>query len=101
MTAPSDDNCGVQVVWGPLLAVLSMGTETTEDPKVVELCVEGFKHAIHCAGVLSMDTERAALVTALCNFTTLEPAGGGVRASWLRPQFLAVGSCSPLFALSA
>ena len=68
------------MVWGPLLAVLSMATETTDDPKVVELCVEGFKHAVHCAGVLGMSTERAALVTALCNFTTLEPAGGGVRA---------------------
>ena len=69
----------VQVVWGPLLAVLSMATETTEDPKVVDLCAEGFKHAIHVAGMLSMPTERAAFVTTLCNFTTLEPAGGGVR----------------------
>jgi brefeldin A-inhibited guanine nucleotide-exchange protein len=69
----------VQVVWGPLLAVLSMATETTDDPKVVDLCLDGFKHAIHCSGVLGMTTERAAFVTTLCNFTTLEPAGGGVR----------------------
>ena len=71
------DSC-VQVIWGPLLAVLSMATETTEDPKVVELCVDGFRHAIRCAGILGMATERAALVTSLCNFTTMEPAGGGV-----------------------
>ncbi len=62
-----------------------MATETTDDAKVVELCLDGFKHAIHCSGVLGMTTERAAFVTTLCNFTTLEPAGGGVRACTPRP----------------
>ncbi len=65
----------VQVVWGPLLAVLSMATETADDPKVVELCIDGFRSAVHVAAVLGMSTERHALVTVLCKFTTLDASG--------------------------
>ena len=78
------------------MAVLSMATETTEDPKVVELCVEGFRHAIHCAGLLGMVTERAALVTALCNFTTLEAAGSGVRRSFISSTIISAGLSTQL-----
>jgi brefeldin A-inhibited guanine nucleotide-exchange protein len=66
----------VQVVWGPLIAVLSVSMELSEDPAVIETCLEGFKLGIHVAGALGMATERNSMVGALCNFTALDPISG-------------------------
>jgi hypothetical protein len=55
-----------------------MSAEVSDDPRMVTQCVEGFGLAVHVAGVLALATERAALVTSMCNFTSLDPAGTGV-----------------------
>lgn len=65
-----------EVVWGPLIAVLSMSMELSDDPPVVELCLEGFKYGVHVAGALGMATERNSMVSALCNFAALDPMAG-------------------------
>ena len=69
------------VVWGPLLALLSMVSDTADDARVVELCVDGFKHAIHVSCLLGMATESQAFVTSLCNFTALDAPGGTAMVS--------------------
>lgn len=65
-----------EVVWGPLIAVMAMAMETTDDAATVEICLEGFKLGIHVAGILGMATERDSMVAALCNFTALDPISG-------------------------
>jgi brefeldin A-inhibited guanine nucleotide-exchange protein len=55
--------------WSANLAVFSVILEETDDPKLTELCIEGFKHAIKISGFYSMHTERDAFVSSLSKFT--------------------------------
>lgn len=55
--------------WSANLAVFSVLLEESEDPRITELCIEGFMHAIKIAGYYSMDTERDAFVSSLQKFT--------------------------------
>lgn len=63
-----------QTSWGPLLAVFSVTLETTREPQMVGLALEGFTRAIHVAARFDLDTERDALVTSLAKFTFLDSA---------------------------
>lgn len=51
--------------WSANLAVFSVLLEETDDPKLTELCIEGFKHDIKISGFYSMNTERDAFVSSL------------------------------------
>lgn len=65
-----------EVVWGPLISVLSMAMETSQELATIELCLDGFRLGVHVAGALGMTTERDSMVAALCNFTALDPISG-------------------------
>lgn len=55
--------------WSANLAVFSVLLEETDDPKITELCIEGFMHAIKISGFYLMNTERDAFVSSLSKFT--------------------------------
>lgn len=55
--------------WSANLAVFSVLLEETDDPKITELCIEGFMHAIKISGFYNMNTERDAFVSSLSKFT--------------------------------
>jgi len=58
-------------MWSPVLSVFSELLEKSEDPKIIALCVEGFKSCIILTGLHSMDTERDTFVSSLAKFTNL------------------------------
>lgn len=53
------------------MAVFSVLLEESDDPKITELCIEGFMHAIKIAGFYAMNTERDAFVSSLSKFTQI------------------------------
>ena len=55
--------------WSANLAVFSVLLEESDDPKITELCIEGFMHAIKISGFYHMHTERDAFVSSLSKFT--------------------------------
>jgi brefeldin A-inhibited guanine nucleotide-exchange protein len=55
--------------WSANLAVFSVLLEETDDPKITELCIEGFMHAVKISGFYNMNTERDAFVSSLSKFT--------------------------------
>ena len=55
--------------WSANLAVFSVLLEESEDMKIIELCIEGFKYAIRISGFYHMNTERDAFVSSLAKFT--------------------------------
>jgi len=57
--------------WSANLAVFSVLLEESDDPKITELCIEGFMHAIKIAGFYAMNTERDAFVSSLSKFTQI------------------------------
>jgi brefeldin A-inhibited guanine nucleotide-exchange protein len=57
--------------WSANLAVFSVLLEESDDPRITELCIEGFMHAIKIAGFYSMNTERDAFVSSLSKFTQI------------------------------
>lgn len=70
-----------------------MALETSEDPIIIELCLDGFKVGIHIAGILGMATERDSMVSALCNYTALDPISGprpGVRTCAMTVQWVEI-----------
>ena len=60
------------VTWGPMLAVFSVNLEVTREPVVIEMCLRGFRQAIHISAQHRMETERDAFVTSLAKFTFLD-----------------------------
>ncbi|KAK9749282.1 hypothetical protein RND81_02G114900 [Saponaria officinalis] len=61
----------VEVCWAPMLAAFSVPLDQTEDEVIIELCLEGFRSAVHVTSVMSMKTHRDAFVTSLAKFTSL------------------------------
>ncbi|KIY51634.1 Sec7-domain-containing protein [Fistulina hepatica ATCC 64428] len=64
-----------EVAWIPFLAGLSGPLQETDDMEVVELCLEGFKRAIHIVCTFDLELERSAFVTTLAKFTFLNNLG--------------------------
>ncbi|KAG2013698.1 Sec7 domain-containing protein [Coprinopsis cinerea AmutBmut pab1-1] len=64
-----------EVAWMPFLAGLSNPLQETDDLQVVELCLEGFRHAIRIVCTFDLDLQRNAFVTTLAKFTFLNNLG--------------------------
>ncbi|TFK55672.1 hypothetical protein OE88DRAFT_1652091 [Heliocybe sulcata] len=64
-----------EAAWMPFLAGLSGPLQDTDDSEIVELCLDGFKSAIHIACFFDMELERNAFVTTLAKFTFLNNLG--------------------------
>eukprot|EP01114_Cavostelium_apophysatum_P013913 TRINITY_DN3475_c0_g1_i1.p1 TRINITY_DN3475_c0_g1~~TRINITY_DN3475_c0_g1_i1.p1 ORF type:complete len:1736 (+),score=542.67 TRINITY_DN3475_c0_g1_i1:271-5478(+) len=60
-----------EVAWAPMLAAFSVLLEHSDDPEVISLCLEGFKHAIHVSCTFFLETQRNTFVTSLAKFTFL------------------------------
>lgn len=59
----------------PFLAGLSGPLQETDDLEVVELCLDGFKNAIHIVCFFDLELARNAFVTTLGKFTFLNNLG--------------------------
>jgi len=55
--------------WSANLAVFSVLLEESDDPKITELCIEGFMNSIKVTGFYQMHVERDAFVSSLSKFT--------------------------------
>lgn len=64
-----------EVAWMSFLAGMSGPLQRTDSLEVVELCLDGFKHAIRVACFFDMELERNAFVTTLAKFTFLNNLG--------------------------
>jgi brefeldin A-inhibited guanine nucleotide-exchange protein len=64
-----------EVAWIPFLAGLSGPLQETDDLEIVELCLDGFKSAIHIVCFFDLELERNAFVTTLAKFTFLNNLG--------------------------
>lgn len=60
------------IMWSPLLASFSVLLEQNEEPKIIQLCLEGYVLSINIAGRHGLDTERDTLIMSLYNFTNLK-----------------------------
>ncbi|KAL6077477.1 Brefeldin A-inhibited guanine nucleotide-exchange protein 1 [Balamuthia mandrillaris] len=60
-----------EVSWCPMLAAFSVLLETSEDNKIIDLCLLGFKCAIHVSAIFYMETVRNTFVSSLAKFTHL------------------------------
>lgn len=60
-----------EVCWMPCLAAMSELLKNQENNKIIALCLDGFRNAIHIAGFFDMDLARNAFVTSLGNFCFL------------------------------
>ncbi|KAF2074690.1 hypothetical protein CYY_004004 [Polysphondylium violaceum] len=58
--------------WHSILAALSLVLENTEDSKIIQTCLEGFKYSIDLTSLLTMSIEREAFISSLSNFTISE-----------------------------
>ena len=61
-----------EIVWPPVIGVLSQILETYDDPEMIQLCLSGFRHSILLACRLDVPMARKTFVNALVKFTTLE-----------------------------
>lgn len=64
-----------EVAWIPFLAGRSGPPQATDDLEMVELCLDGFKTAIHIVCFFDLGLERNAFVTTLTKFTFLNNLG--------------------------
>ncbi|TRM68092.1 hypothetical protein BD626DRAFT_480767 [Schizophyllum amplum] len=64
-----------EVAWIPFLAGLSGPLQETDDLEIVELCLDGFRSAIHIVCFFDLELERNAFVTTLAKFTFLNNLG--------------------------
>lgn len=62
-----------EVLWSPILAVFGVVLERYDDPKIVQLCLEGLSNCVLLTGLLRMDTERDTFFSCLVKFTNLKP----------------------------
>lgn len=60
-----------EISWCPMLAAFSVLLETSEDPKIIDLCLLGFKCAIRVSSLFYMETPRNMFVSSLFKFTHL------------------------------
>ncbi|KAJ1917225.1 guanine nucleotide exchange protein for ADP-robosylation factor [Tieghemiomyces parasiticus] len=60
-----------ETAWMPLLAGVSGPSQETDDPDIIRLCLESFRHAIHIAATFDLALERDAFVSTLAKFTVL------------------------------
>ncbi|EIW82060.1 Sec7-domain-containing protein [Coniophora puteana RWD-64-598 SS2] len=65
----------LEVTWIAFLAGLSGPLQNTDDLETVELCLEGFRHAIHISSLFDLELQRNAFVTTLGKFTFLNNLG--------------------------
>ncbi|CAN8254084.1 unnamed protein product [Cochlearia groenlandica] len=61
----------IEACWAPMLAAFSVPLDQSDDLIVINVCLEGFHHAIHATSLMSMKTHRDAFVTSLAKFTSL------------------------------
>lgn len=59
------------VAWMPILAAFSGLMQSSADPEVIALCLEGFKLSIRIACLFDLELARNAFVTSLAKFTLL------------------------------
>jgi brefeldin A-inhibited guanine nucleotide-exchange protein len=59
------------ISWCPMLAAFSVLLETSEDSKIIDLCLMGFKCAIRVSSTFYMETPRNMFVSSLFKFTHL------------------------------
>jgi brefeldin A-inhibited guanine nucleotide-exchange protein len=59
------------VAWMPILAAFSGPMQSSEDPEVINLCLEGFKLSIRIVCLFDLELARNAFVTSLAKFTLL------------------------------
>ncbi|KAI1789508.1 hypothetical protein LXA43DRAFT_892718 [Ganoderma leucocontextum] len=64
-----------EVAWIPFLAGLSGPLQDTDDLEIVELCLEGFKAAIHAVCFFDLELERNGFISTLAKFTFLNNLG--------------------------
>lgn len=64
-----------EVAWIPFLAGLSGPLQNTDDLEIVDLCLDGFKNAIHIVCFFDLDLERNAFVSTLAKLTFLNNFG--------------------------
>lgn len=64
-----------EVAWMSFLAGLSGPLQDTDDLEIVDLCLDGFKSAIHIVCFFDLELERNAFVTTLAKFTFLNNLG--------------------------
>ncbi|KAF8409876.1 hypothetical protein HHK36_002394 [Tetracentron sinense] len=64
----------VEVCWAPMLAAFSMTLDQSDDKAATFQCLQGFRHAVHVAAVMGMQTQRDAFVTSVAKFTYLHCA---------------------------
>jgi brefeldin A-inhibited guanine nucleotide-exchange protein len=60
-----------EIIWSPVIAVLSILLEQSDDPKIQQLCLEGFANCIKLTGYHNMNTERDTFISGLAKFTNL------------------------------
>lgn len=60
------------IVWPPMIGVLSQLLETHDDPAMVQLCLTGFHDCIQIACRLDFPTARNTFINVLLKFTTLD-----------------------------
>ncbi len=60
-----------QILWGPAHATFSVLLQLMDDPRLVALCLDGYRFAIRLAGLFRQGTEREAFVASLTQFTLL------------------------------
>lgn len=64
-----------KLAWTPFLAAFSIGLQDSDDPKIVDLCLNGIRYAIRIACIFNLELERDAYMQALARFTLLSSNG--------------------------
>lgn len=63
-----------KVTWASALAAFSVNLKTSDDPRIVQMCLDGFRYAIRISSIFGMELERDAFVQSLAKFTYLTGA---------------------------
>jgi len=63
------------VAWMPILAAFSGPMQSSDDPEIVSLCLEGFKLSIRIVCLFDLELARNAFVSTLAKFTQLSNLG--------------------------
>lgn len=60
-----------EIIWSPVFAVFTVLFEQFDDPKIIQLCLEGLANCIKLTGYLNMNTERDTFVSSFAKMTNL------------------------------
>eukprot|EP00047_Mylnosiga_fluctuans_P017396 m.61060 g.61060 ORF g.61060 m.61060 type:complete len:1686 (-) comp7058_c0_seq3:111-5168(-) len=60
-----------KLVWKPLIAAFTVALNSSSEPPVIALCLEGLATSVHIACMFQMAVERDAFVNSLAHFTNL------------------------------